>query len=369
MKYHIVLNHAFDLEEIARQAEADLRPRHCKWDAAKLLGATIHLPGSNPISQFDRLRSRLAASPSDWALARWLAPQLTQDDVVFCISEAQGFPIAALCDPQNLPKLVVLVHNPNRPRARLAMKLLGLKERIHIFMANTKTKYEFLRQYLNLMPEQLWLFQEQHTDTRFFRPGDASTPKLRPLIASGGLESRDYYTLAEAVRDLDVNVRVSASSPDAKATSRTMPSVLPKNMVCRHHELQELRQLYQDADVVVISLQAHHYQAGLTTLFEAMATRKPVIMTRTPGLAEELIDAGYIIGVEPGDAAGMSVAIADLLANPEKAQALAQRGYELVLTQHNHDVYLQVFTQGLIARSNSPAQFMQVDNSENYLAA
>lgn len=64
----------------------------------------------------------------------------------------------------------------------------------------------------------------------------------------------------------------------------------------------------------------------------------------TDGLSEELIDAGYIVGVEPGDAAGLRRAIVDLLENivdllenPEKADMLAQKGYDLVQERHNHD--------------------------------
>jgi glycosyltransferase involved in cell wall biosynthesis len=360
VRYHLVLNHPFDLDKIAQEADADERPRHCMTDAGKLLNATIHLPGQDSISLLDKVYSKLVGRPQDWALARRLVAQLGSEDVVFCIGETVGFAIAALCNPQNAPKLVVFMHNPDRPRAKLAMKLFGLKQRIDLFMTNTVFKAEFLQQYLQLPSDRVSLFREQHTDIRFFTPATPSAPKKRPLIGSGGLESRDYHTLAAAVADLDIDVRASAVSPDAKASLRNMPKVLPSNMVCRYHDWHELRQLYRDSDVVVISLLDHNYQAGLTTLFEAMACRRPVIMTRTPGLVEEVIDGGYIIGVNPGDVDGMKQAIADLLNQPEKAEALAQKGYDFVMQQHNHNVYVQSFADQLTSRYGAPSRSSDV---------
>nr|WP_238393275.1 glycosyltransferase [Myxacorys almedinensis] len=127
-------------------------------------------------------------------------------------------------------------------------------------------------------------------------------------------------------------------------------------MVCRYHDFRELRQLYRDSDVVVISLQDHNYQAGLTTLFEAFACRRPVIMTRTPGLVEDLIDQGYMIGVKPNDPTGMKAAIADLLDHPEKAEALAQKGYDFVMNQHNHNVFIHAFANALTSRFGVPSR-------------
>ncbi len=350
MQYQIVLNHLFDLESIARDVEADKRPRHCMFKAAELLNATIHLPGADPTTILDRLCSKIIGHPQDWALARRLAPQLGREDIVFCNSEIGSFPIAALCDPQNLPTIVSFIHNPIRPRAKLAMRMFRLAQRIDLFLTESNTKAEFLRRFLQVPPHHVQLFQNQPTDARFFRPGKASPRKKRPLISSGGMERRDYQTLVEAIQDLDVDVRVSTVSPDASNSSCVMPKEVPINMICAHHEWEELRQLYQDSDLVVVPLVHNYQQAGLTTLFEAMACRKPTIVTRIPGMTEELIDAGYIIGVEPNNAIALRNAIVDLLKNPQKADTLAQRAYGLVLERHNHDHYVQTFAKLIKSR-------------------
>ncbi len=226
------------------------------------------------------------------------------------------------------------------------MKLFKLADRIDLFITNTAFKADYLRQYLNLPSEQLFLVDEQ-TDTRFFTPGSQSPDKTGLIIGSGGLEQRDYRTLAKATQDLDLDVRVCAVSPNAKVYPDTFPEVLPGNMSCDYYDWRNLRQLYRDSDVVVVSLKNHSYQAGFTTLFEAMSCRRPVVMTRTPGLAEEFADAGIITGVQPGDAEGMSEAIRHLLDHPDLAEQQAQWGYELVQQHYNSEQYVNSLAEQL----------------------
>jgi glycosyltransferase involved in cell wall biosynthesis len=345
--YHVVLSRPFDLEQIDRDAKARKRPRHTMWALGQALGATIHQPQGYPVSVQDKILSKItgASKPENWAMARVLSKQLTSDDVVFCIGEDSGFPLAYLCGKApNRPKFGVFVHNIDRPRGRLTLKLFDLEKHIDLFMINTEVKAQFFYQYLNLPPERVPMIVEQ-TDTQFFTPGPVSLDKKRPVIGSGGLEQRDYRTFAEAIRNLDVDVKVCAVSPNAKAMADTFPEVMPENMSVKFYDWPDLVQLYRDSDVVVISLKSHKYQAGLTTLFESMSCRRPVIMTRTPGLVEELIDAGIVRGVEPGDSEGMREAILDLLNNPEKAQEQAQRGYELMGRKYNSEQYVETIAQ------------------------
>jgi glycosyltransferase involved in cell wall biosynthesis len=84
-------------------------------------------------------------------------------------------------------------------------------------------------------------------------------------------------------------------------------------------------QLYRDADVVVVSCHENRYAAGVQTLMEAMACRRPVIATATRGLASYLHPS--VIAVPPGDAAAMRAAIRGLLADPAGAEARAREGH------------------------------------------
>ncbi|WP_413167347.1 glycosyltransferase family 4 protein [Capilliphycus salinus ALCB114379] len=350
-KYHVVLSRPFDLEQFAKNAQQDKCPRHTMWTLAQKLGATVHQPGQHPISPADRFLSKLMGGslPEHWAMARAMSKQVGKNDIIFSIGEDSGFPIATVCGAKvNRPKMAVFVHNADRPRSRVAMKLFNLANRVDVFMTNTQVKADFLQNYLGLASERVYLVTEQ-TDTQFFTPGLASADKKRPIVGSGGLEQRDYCTLAEATQDLDLDVKICAVSPNAKAIADTFPPVLPKNMSRGFYDWPDLRQLYRDSDIVVISLKPHNYQAGFTTLFEAMSCGRPVIMTRTPGLAEELAEAGIITGVNAQDPQGMRQAIVDLLNNPEKAKAQAQRGYELVQGKYNSEQYVDGIANQLMS--------------------
>ncbi|ARV58641.1 glycosyl transferase [Nostocales cyanobacterium HT-58-2] len=361
MRYHIALSYQSDLELLAQNAQAGKCPVHAMWNMSQLLKAKVHLPITDSISPLDIICSKIIGSPQHWALARVLCKQLQRDDVLFCTDEEVGFPIAALCRAKVAPpKIAVFVHNINRLRGRLALKLLNVQDWIDLFMTHSPVQADFLRNYLCLPDKRVCqVVKAPPTDISFFTPGPASPQKRRPVIGSRGLEKRDYRTLADATQDLNVDVKICTFSPDVKAVKRAFPKeVMPSHMSYRFYDWCELVQLYRDSDVVVISLFENDFQAGLTTLFEAMACRRPVIITRSSGIIGDLIDAGIVTGVNPGDPVGLKQAIVKLLDEPKKASTQAQRGYELVVNQFNHHNY----TQALVTKLTST--FGSINNSK-----
>ncbi|MBW4634642.1 MAG: glycosyltransferase family 4 protein [Iphinoe sp. HA4291-MV1] len=354
MKYHIALCPSCDLEAIARAAQAGKNPRHTTWDLSQLLGASIHQPVDEPVLPIDKIRARIIGHPKHWSLARQLSLQLQKDDVIYCTGEHIGFPIAALCSAKRKrPKIIVFVHNINRLRACLALKLFDLANRIDLFVTTTPAQAEFLQHYLHLGENQIYQVSSLPIDLSFFTPGPSLLNKSRPVIGSGGLEKRDYRTLANATQDLNVDVKVCAFSPSTTALKRSFPKVTPNNMSFRFYDWCELLQLYRDSDVIVLSLFENNYQAGLTTLFEAMACRRPVVVTHSPGIIADLIDSGIVTGVNPCDPIGLKQAIQSLLNNSQKAEIQAHRGYELVHNQYNHSKYMQALVTKLISTFGS----------------
>ncbi|MEL6164386.1 MAG: glycosyltransferase [Cyanobacteria bacterium J06628_3] len=209
-----------------------------------------------------------------------------------------------------------------------------------------------MRRYLNLPEHRIYQIPSHpSTDTSFFTPKPVSQKKVRPLIASGGLEKRDYKTLADATKDLNLDVKICAFSPNRTASKRSFPAIMPENMYCGFYEWEDLVQLYCDADLVVLPLLKNNYQAGLSTLFEAMACRKPIIVTRSPkpGIINKLIDSGIVTGVNSGDYVELKQAIQKILDNPEQANRQAQLGYEFVCRNYNHTRYIQDLTGKFIS--------------------
>lgn len=348
MTYHLALSGFSNLEEIQRDARIGKRPAHVMFDISRLLNAKIHQPDNNFFLPTNLIWENIIGCRHNWLLARKLSSLLTPKDVIFCADESVGLPVAALCGGRRKgPKVAVFIHNLNRQRGRLALKLFEIKKRVDLFMTANPEQVYFLRDYLDLPEQKVSFFPYQPTDISFFSPKHRSVSKLRPLIVSGGLEQRDYRTLARAVDLLDVDVKVSAASPIKTVNSHTFPEVIPGNMSYRYYDWNSLVQLYQDADVVVISLYPNNFQAGLSTLFEALACKKPVIITRSSGIIQELIDAKAVLGVNPGDYEDLRQAINSLLNSPKQSEALAEKGYRLVHERYNHHVYVKALVEQL----------------------
>jgi glycosyltransferase involved in cell wall biosynthesis len=66
-------------------------------------------------------------------------------------------------------------------------------------------------------------------------------------------------------------------------------------------------------------------------IVEGMLALKPVVAARAGGAGEIVDDGVSGVLVAPGDANALAAALAGLLANPAKAQALAETGYRMAL--------------------------------------
>lgn len=362
MKYHIATSINFDFDVFLKRARTDSGPRHCLYELGQKLNATIHQPNEADIRLIDKILSKIMGEPKNWALARKLASQLDQESVLYCPGEDVGIPVALLFMLKSRkPKLISSLMAPKRPRPRLLLRFFQLQKVISIFLTNTQLKADYIKSLLNLKDNRVLVLREQ-TDAQFFRPAPLALSE-HPTIVSAGLEQRDYITLAEATKNLDVNVKVCAVSPNYSDKQRTaIPDSLPKNMEMRHYEWVELRQLYQKSRVTVISLLQNDYSAGLTVMMEAMACARPVIISRTSGLAETMIDKGLVVGVEVGDVAGLKASIQHLLDNPEKAEAMAQRAHEYFLANHKSDIHVEELANCIGSMSGLQVRAETVEN-------
>ena len=333
--FHIVSGGRWNLAQIAVDAAADLRPGHLMWDLSQALPATVHQPGDCPPAFVDRIRSLLCGTPDYWALARQVRERVAPGDVVYCLGEDIGILVAALCGGERGgPRIATLIINANRPRARAALRFYRSRRRIALFLAGVPSQAEFIRDFLRL-PDDRIVFVDDQTDTDFFTPGQPSADKRRPTIVSGGLEKRDYRTLAAATAGLDADVKICAFSPDASKLASAFPETLPANMSAAFYDWPELRQLYRDADIVVLPLLPNNYSAGLTTMMEAMACRRPVIATHSAGIIDQLARERALTAVSGGDAVALNDAINQMLSDPVAAEEQAQRGFETVHRRFN----------------------------------
>ena len=142
-------------------------------------------------------------------------------------------------------------------------------------------------------------------------------------IFSAGRSHRDYGTLFEAVRGIEIPVVVNARNFNVKGLER--PSNVTVNPFL---PFPEFIGIISQAKIVVLPLYEAKHASGETFLIQAMAAGKAVIATRTYS-TEELIEHGRNgLLVEPGDASGLRSAIQSLLDHPEQAELLGEAAWQ-----------------------------------------
>lgn len=350
MTYHIVAGRLFDLEKTANEAENGLCPRHGLVDLANMLDAKFHGPDEPKTILADKFLSKLAGRPDIWAMSRRLARgEIKDGDVVFCTGEDVGLPLAAMCYRRGVKaKVASFIHNIDRIRAKVALRVLRTSPAMSLFFAVSRHQTEFLSNHLGVPDRKLKLVWDM-SDLDFFTPGPKTRKSDRPLIVSAGLEQRDYRTLAEAIDGLDVDVRITGFSADAKMQAKAMPDVMPENMRQDFYPWPDLVQLYRDADVVVVTTFPTTYASGVQALMEGMGCKRPIIATATEGLQDYTKDPETVLTVPTGDSAAMRDAILKVIEDKTFAEAQAARGYAQAHERYGHNENIEILAKALRA--------------------
>ncbi|MDX6407724.1 MAG: hypothetical protein QOE13_795, partial [Gaiellaceae bacterium] len=93
------------------------------------------------------------------------------------------------------------------------------------------------------------------------------------------------------------------------------------------------RERLAQARVVALPVRANSYSGATTTLLQAMAMAKPVVVSRTEAIEEGygLVNGVNCRLVAPGDAEAFGAALDELLENPTAAAALGQQARSTVV--------------------------------------
>lgn len=208
-------------------------------------------------------------------------------------------------------------------------------------------------------PDQLHVVL-QSVDELFWQPmgGDVDD-----LICSVGWESRDYSTLIAATRNLDVRIKLAVgslilSSDHKHERARTFRSVMPPDALPANvgYEFDlppiALRALYARSRFVVMPLADVDFDAGVTSITEAMAMGKAVIATKTRGQVDVLREGVEGLYVPPRDPGALREAIEYLLAHPAEAERMGEAGRAAVLERHRLDDWTQTIARIVDERSS-----------------
>jgi glycosyltransferase involved in cell wall biosynthesis len=350
---------------IQSDIKAGKRPRADYLELAAALPADLldYRQMRQQASTFTRILDRLAGP--NLALAWACFQKRDQYRVIFSDGEQVGIPLALLLKgfgrgPKKT-RHMMLVHVLSVGKKMIFLDWLGLQSHIDRFLVYATWQKEFISQRWKVPPERV-IWTPFMVDADFFRPDfSASLPSQieqdrttkaasarAPMICAVGLEFRDYPTLLEAVRGLDIRVVIAAASPWSKRADQTQGQSIPENVTVERFSQYELRQLYADSDFVVMPLYPVNFQAGVTAILEAMAMGKAVICTRTPGQTDVVEEGDTGLYVPPQDPAALRQAIQSLMDNPQEATRLGANGRKRVETEMNLEAYVSRL-QGIAA--------------------
>jgi glycosyltransferase involved in cell wall biosynthesis len=184
-------------------------------------------------------------------------------------------------------------------------------------------------------------------DTTFWSP--AAFPKNRGRIASAGNDQhRDYPTLLAAAR------RVASQVPDLVLTvaSRHVQPGAEDFLVAPGYVPHTVwRERLAEASVVAVALRPNLHASGITTVLEAMASARPVVVTGTPGMSGYVEDGVTGLLVPPGDPVAFALALRELLSDQARAAEMGKAGRRRVeerfSVRHQAACLANIVRQGL----------------------
>ena len=180
----------------------------------------------------------------------------------------------------------------------------------------------------------------RRVDHEFWRPMDVETD----MICSAGQEMRDFPTLIESMKGLDIKCHIAtgALSGELFETVKAIRKYrsLPSNIMVSQLRPFELRKLYARSRFVVVPLLPTDTDNGVTTIEEAMAMGKAVICSRTVGQVDVMLEGETGLFVPVGDAEAMRAAIQYLWENPEVAERMGKRGRAHIVEHHTLDKFV-----------------------------
>lgn len=340
--------------DLREQVVAGRRPRVDYLEMAEAFGADLldHAEARRSAGRLGRVLGRIGGPNALLALECFR--RRGRYDLIFTDGEQIGLPLAALLRlVRTRPRHFMIVHILSVPKKVHLFRALRLGGRIDKMFLYASAQVRFVIEKLGYPSDQCVLTPFM-VDTKFFAPTHA--PRWpRPTICSAGLEFRDYPTMVEAVRSLDARVVLAAASPWSARKDSSADVALPDNVEIRRLPLDELRQLYAEADVVVVPLVETDFQAGITTILEAMAMGKPIVCSLTTGQDDTIVDGETGLYVPPGDADSMRAAIDRLLGDPELARRIGAAARRWCVEHGDIDVYCRRLATEVTAALAHPA--------------
>ena len=209
-----------------------------------------------------------------------------------------------------------------------------MSKSVRLFLVWAKREIEAYSSEFRIPKEKLRFFP-YHTTCEVY---DCTVEKGDYLF-SGGNWNRDYKTLVEATRDLNLRVVIATNN------HLLLQGIdLPENVqVISATDYQFYDLLAKSKMVVVPMAKGFLHSGGQQTFLNAMFWGKPVIVTDPEGANDYIEDKKTGMLLNPGEVQSLREAISYLLENPEQTQKMVEEAQRKA-----QDLTTEKFFQGII---------------------
>jgi glycosyltransferase involved in cell wall biosynthesis len=262
--------------------------------------------------------------------------RLDDFDIVFSDGEHVGIPLAlAMSVRRASTRQLMIAHNLLTPLKTRILRYSGVGSRVDRVLIHSANQLPRITSGTRLPGRKLAVVP-YGIDSSFWRQTDDLEDER--LVVSAGREHRDYRSLVASLPSW-TRVVIADHSPFTPHATRLDPDRWPPNIERVALDPLGLRSLYSQAAVVVVPVIDSPMPAGITTLLEAMAMGKAVVVTETPALRGVVQDGLTGITVRPGDVNGLRAAIRYLLASPGARHSLGARARTVAVELYDVGVY------------------------------
>ncbi|PLX28267.1 hypothetical protein C0581_02935 [Candidatus Parcubacteria bacterium] len=286
-----------------------------------------------------------------WYKVFRLRSRIKDSDIIFATADRVGIP------------LVLLTYIKIIPQRHIVYVSIGLPERLD----QLKNKFVYrlyrkafkkvvsrivcygyeeavqLRKKLGATDDTV-IFMPFGVDVNYFDPSYISTQSAddKYMFCIGADPQRDFELLFEAVRDIDYPLLV-VTTKQRYAELKEKGMVIPKSVTIKTDiPFKMVREYLSGAQAVLLPVKENTYSGATTTLLQAMALGKPVLVSQTGAIKDGyfLQDRNNCMLVRPGDIDELRHGIKEISEDTYDFFNMGKKARETVENKLNWDVYV-----------------------------
>lgn len=267
----------------------------------------------------------------------YLLPKFNKYDVIIGTGDSAGLPLLALKHYGLITKPVIFM------TAGLAGALYGKTDNwvakfykkillsADVFTSYSQVETEFFENEMGI-PKGKIKYMPLGTDWNYFsKPSNLK----REIISAVGIDSgRDYKTLFEAVKGLNIKVEVACHPSSIQSLK------IPDNVIIHLNvPVQKVKEIFDRSMISIIPCFERNRSAGQMVLLESASASLPIIASKIKGItgAFDFEDKKHLLFVKPQDQHDLTEKIEYLIRNRNDAANLGQNASKFI--KNNYTTY------------------------------